>query len=684
MRHSQGLCRAANKGSEEVPAPTPQLTALLRKEGPSTDFAVIWQRLWKLAWPYWTDNDDARSAQIKLAGVMALTLGTTGVSVLFNFLGRDFFNALSEKDADKFAEMIVKWLIALCGGIPVFVMRDFFQNRLALDWREYMTRQITEDYFANRTFYQVQAGSLVDNPDQRIASDIRTFTDTALGFSMTILNAVVDLVSFSGILYTIYPPLFLALLIYSVGGTGISLYLGRPLIGLNFQQEAQEANYRYGLVRVRENAESIAFYGGEKSEERLLGARLTAVISNYAQLITTERNLQFFTSFYRFLIQILPAAVVAPLYFQGKIEFGVINQSSSAFNHILSDVSLVVYQFEALAGFGAVIDRLGEFAEVLDVSSSSEALGSQDEAEDLITLEDCPAPAATSGQDAVLLEMDNVTLRTPNGATTLVEGLSLQVAEGNSLLIVGSSGAGKTSILRAAAGLWNTGQGTIRRYGQPIGAHGSSGDIFFLPQRPYVVLGSLRDQLLYPTWGQATEPLPKEQSVPDSNGNGSASESQASSSASSSNGSGVEGPRHQGRALPSDKQLREVLVRVRLGALLERNSKAEASGNGLDTVADWAGVLSLGEQQRLAFARVLLARPRLVLMDESTSALDTSNEALLYAALRQDGITYISVGHRPTLRDFHQTVLRLKTSAGDNATDWEFCLASDVPASALS
>jgi ABC-type uncharacterized transport system fused permease/ATPase subunit len=257
---------------------------------------VIFSRLSALATPYWQESPEARW---RLGGVLALTLATTGVSVLFSFLGRDFFNALSAKDQAKFTEMLFKWLGALVLGIPVFVLRDYYQSRLALDWREWMTQKFTREYFENQTFYQVQAGALLDNPDQRIAVDVRNFTDTTLSFGVTILNAAVDLVSFSGILFSIYPPLFAALVIYSVGGTAASLAIGRPLVGLNFAQEAAEANFRYGLVRVRENAESIAFYGGEGNEAKLLGRRLKSAIENFGDLLIASRNLNFFTSFYR-------------------------------------------------------------------------------------------------------------------------------------------------------------------------------------------------------------------------------------------------------------------------------------------------------------------------------------------------------------------------------------------------
>lgn len=596
--------------------------------GPSTDLNVIASRLSQLALPYFKDGPQVKDARTKLAVVVALTLGTTGVSVLFSFLGRDFFNALAAKDEAKFTEMLVKWLVALCLGIPVFVMRDYYQSKLALDWREWMTKYLMDDYFGKRRFYTLQASAMLDNPDQRIASDVSQFTSTTLSLTMTLLNSSVDLISFSGILFSIYPPLFIALLIYSIGGTVASISIGRPLIGLNFLQEAAEADFRYGLVRVRENAESIAFYGGEEKEGSLLWNRIQSVVQNYGNLLVASRRLSFFTSFYRFLIQILPAAVVAPLYFKGDIEFGVVNQSSSAFNHILTDISLVVFQFEALAGFSAVIDRLGELTEVFEQSNVMTD-------SKVIVREEHPRQLPT------LLDITMLQLCVPRDDTkVLIRGLDLHVEQGHSLLIMGPSGSGKTSLLRAISGLWNNGEGTISLYGSPVGREEGCGEIFFVPQRPYMVLGTLRDQILYPTWAGSDQIV-----------------------------NGTPSKNNTRRSLPTDLDIRQALKTVRLDSVLERID------NDLDYLADWAAELSLGEQQRLAFARILLSMPDLVLMDESTSALDSTNERILYTALKHAGITFVSVGHRPTLLEYHEKVLVLE---GDASGSWSIKDAKDM------
>ncbi|KAG2501210.1 hypothetical protein HYH03_001023 [Edaphochlamys debaryana] len=750
--------RWARRSLPRLGVAAPGASDVAKADGPSTDLRVIADRLWKLGLPFWQEDTSARW---KLAGVVGLTLATTGVSVVFNFLGRDFFTALSEKNEEQFKIQLAMYLGAFVFGIPVFVFKSYYQSKLALEWRQWMTERMLQDYLAHRTFYGLQQSAEVDNPDQRISSDVATFTDTAMGLSLTLFNALLDLISFSGILFTIYPPLFAALVIYSVGGTAASVALGKNLVTLNFNQEAREADFRYGLVRVRENAESIAFYSGETDEKELLKQRLQAAVHNYLGLLTASRNLDFFTSFYRYLIQLLPAAVVAPLFFQGKIDFGVINQSQSAFNHILNDVSLVIYRIETLAGFSAVIDRLGEFTEAMDARNTAAAasaaaaagaaptaalpatttasttittasttatttsttattiIGADEprllQGEGLEVAEELPGirlkflgggveaaegPAGGSGRP--LLRCRDVAVVTPRGGNLLLQGLDLDVPAGSSLLVMGPSGAGKTSLLRAVAGLWGEGRGVIE-----LGM--AREEVMFLPQRPYMVLGSLRDQALYPR-RRGDDAEPRE--------DGSSAASSATSTSTSASA-----PAPPSRPLPSDEEILAVLETVSLGHLLGRyghgnspshghlyhapssaasSSAAPSATNGsatpstttsassappstpastpsspssslssaLDAVADWSGSLSLGEQQRLGWARLLLARPRLALLDEATSALDQETEAKLYKVLQRSGIAYVSVGHRSTLREFHGSLLRLKPD-GRGGMGWE-------------
>ena len=670
-----------------------------------------------VARPFWTDPQQSGEARWRLAGIVALSLGTTGArccpraivfplrssrerllpacSVGFNFLGRDFFNAISEKHEADFWRLLGTYVVVIAGAIPIFVLRDYFQSLLALKWRGWLTERYVGLYLSDRAFYRVAQEGAIDNPDQRLNSDVGAFTATALGFGMTLFTSAIDLASFSGILLGIYPPLFGVLLVYALGGTALSLKFGAPLVGLNFAQEAREADFRYALVRVRENAESIAFYAGEEAEKRLLMSRFADALNNLKGILLASRNLSFFTSAYRFLISFLPAAVVAPLFFRGEVEFGVINQSSSAFSHILGDVSLVVYQFEALAGFAATIQRVSQFeAALLPPPPGGEA--GVGESEGVIVRE----PMRADDPDHLLLTVDALSLSPPSrgraasagggcgngnglGAPLpppppLVAGLSFSLAAGQPLLLTGPSGVGKTSLLRALAGLWRGGEGTVRMRGlpqplqeppqheqpppsdatQPLGAQppspamsGEAADAwdapFFLPQRPYLPMGTLRQQLLYPRWAHG-EPQHME---------GAAS--------------------GDARPPPDDAQMLAALSAVGLSQLALRGQSASPPplppSNGSSVAAappplrgldepgiDWGLQLSLGEAQRLAFARLLLARPRLALLDEATSALDEAAEARCYEALADAGVTALSVGHRPSLRAFHRHALRLE------------------------
>ncbi|KAL3352460.1 hypothetical protein AABB24_020457 [Solanum stoloniferum] len=545
-----------------------------------------------------------------------------------------------------------------------------------------MTSYYMERYLKNKTFYKIQSQSTIDNPDQRIVDDLSSFTGTALSFSLTLFNAAIDLISFSNILFGIYPPLFGVLLAYSLGGTALSVFLGKGLVSLNFLQEKKEADFRYGLVRVRENAESIAFYGGEENEMQLLLSRFRSAFENLNQLLISSRNLDFFTSGYRYLIQILPAAVVAPMYFSGKIEFGVINQSVSAFNHILGDFSLIVYQFQALSAFSAVIDRLGEFDDVLDSNSKK---GDQDSKEK-IQLNFCLISSSNGlhsngsmplSKRVKLLHVEHLTVQTPSEAT-LIKDLSFEIFEKDHLLVTGPSGSGKTSLLRVIAGLWSFGNGAITVYVRPRGdlemlhspdvvsyqvtsTNETIGDstgrrnfegVIFLPQKPYMVLGTLRQQLLYPTWTEDSDNLSDD-----------AKQSDSVPFLMRARDARCVNERSK---KPTSEDLLQVLNDVSLGHLLSRF-------DGLDSTHEWSSVLSLGEQQRLAFGRLLLSKPTLALLDESTSALDEANEARLYQLIQAAGITYISIGHRRTLYKYHKKVLHVSTADSTSTQqNWSF------------
>jgi putative ATP-binding cassette transporter len=375
--------------------------------------------------------------------------------------------------------------------------------------------------------------------------------------------------------------LFVVALAYAGIGSIATFLLGRPLIGLNFAQLRKEADYRYKLINIRDSAESIAFYGNERKEYTKTRQRLRAALQNLGLVINWNRNLQFFTTGYNYVLAVLPTVIVAPLFFDGKIEFGAVIQAGVAFGFVLNALSIVVNHFGNISVFAAVINRLGTFLEAIDRSKKSAKVG-----EGIVT------------EVGPRVEFHNVTIFTPNRDQMLVNGLTFQLDK-RSLLLCGPSGSGKTSVLRAVAGLWSAGHGRIVR--PPLS------ETFFVPQRPYMVLGTLRSQLLY-------------------------------------------GARRSGFI---DSQLIKVVELVGLDEMLERVG-------GLDAFFDWPNVLGTGEQQRLAFARVFLARPKIVFLDEATTAVDRNMEQRLYTMLLDHVQFFVSTGNRLTLGEFHDRVLELQ------------------------
>lgn len=545
----------------------------------------LWKKFWKLAKPYWFSEQKWKARRLLFTLVVFAVL-VNGINVGISFIFRNINTSLAgfpnTGDSSTFWRMIALYAGILVIATPIVVWFDFVREKLGLHWREWLTNRFLERYLHNRAYYQLNSDSGIDNPDQRIADDIRAFSRTSLSFLLVILSSVITLISFTGVLLSISVTLSMTLIAYAIVGTVITAWLGRRLIGINFNQLKREADFRYGLVHVRDNAEAIAFYQGEVPELAQLRRRFWDALRNFDLLIRWERNLSFFTSSYNFLVRALPYLVVAPIYLAGQTDFGAITQAAMAFDQIFRALSLVVSQFEALTAFAAGVNRLGSFAEAIEPTA----------------LEERKSTTITTTEDEQLA-LARVTLLTPNYQRTLVKNLSLKLNPGEGLAIVGHSGSGKSSLLRAIAGLWNTGLGHIARP--------ALGEMLFLPQRPYMVLGSLRDQLLYP---------------------------------------------HQNRSI-DEAQLYQVLEQVNLAELPDRVG-------GFDIELDWANTLSLGEQQRLAFARLLLAQPRYVILDEATSALDLDNEQHLYQQLQKMKLTFISVGHRSSLLQYHHYVLKLE------------------------
>ena len=515
---------------------------------------------------------------VLLATVLLLSVAVTGINIGFSYIGNFFTNALVQKNQALAYLFVGVYGAGFLIGIPIVALYGYVEHYLGLHWRDWLTRDFLGNYFRGRTYYDIETKGEIDNPDQRLSEDIRNFTRVTLAFLLIILGSLMDLVSFSGILWTKSQLLVWVVLAYSVLGTLITVWMGRRLVRLNYNQLRYEADFRYALVHVRDNAESIAFYRGETQEVERVSGRFLHVLRNYNLLIGWQRNLSFLTTAYRYLPVVLPYLVLFPQYFSGKIQFGDMTQANFAFAQVYGALSLIVSQIQEITNFAAGVDRLAAFT-------------------DTVAAETAP-PARIQSEEAPQLALEDVTLLTPNAQRMLVEHLSVHLPPKACLIIVGPSGVGKSSLLRAIAGLWQRGTGTIRRPALDA--------MLFLPQRPYMVLGSLRAQLLYPAMPHSM----------------------------------------------SEAALRHVLEQVNLAELPERVG-------GLDVELDWADVLSLGEQQRLAFARLLLTKPQYAVLDEATSALDVQNEEHLYRLLQAAEITYVSVGHRPSMLQYHQYVLEL-------------------------
>ncbi|MPZ59348.1 MAG: ATP-binding cassette domain-containing protein [Rhizobiales bacterium] len=553
--------------------------------------------IWRLAAPYFR-SEDRVTARVLLASVIVIELALVAVDVLINQWNNRFYNALQDRDWDSF----VYELLFFCGLAVAYIVLAVYQlylnQWLQIRWRQWMTKTYLNDWLGSSNHYRMQLlGDAADNPDQRIAEDIRLFVEKTLEIGVGLLSAVVTLGSFVVILWLLSAaaPLYLfgtqisipgylvwAALLYAIVGTILTHLIGWPLIRLNYDQQRYEADFRFNLVRVRENSEQIALLEGEPAENSRLMSRFGRVASNWMQIMSRTKKLTFLTAGYRQVSVVFPFVVVSPAYFAGAVQLGGLMQTASAFNSVQNALSFFVTAYRQLAEWQSVIQRLNGFEQAVAAARAAAVTPP--------VIEVMP----TAGRGTI--ELHDLAVSLPNGVP-LVTASSVSVAPGDRVLVTGPSGSGKSTLFRALAGVWPFGRGRIH---VPQGA-----TVMMLPQRPYFPVATLAEAIIYPAKPGSFSP----------------------------------------------DRVAEVLQAVGLPALAER----------LAEEAPWNRMLSLGEQQRLGIARALLHAPDFLFLDEATASLDEPGEAALYRLLteRLPASTVVSIGHRSTLRTFHHRHLVL-------------------------
>ena len=554
---------------------------------------------WSIARPYWF-SEERWVARGLLAAVLAMNLAQVWINVRLNSWYNDFYNSLQNYDEAAFFYQLALFALLAGSYILLLVYGVYLQSMLQIRWRRWMTNVYLKEWLGDKIYYRLQlTGDSTDNPDQRIAEDLNLFPAQTLNLSLGLLTNIVQAVSFSFILWDLSGPLdiplgggstlsipgymFWAVLFYTAAVTWIAIRLGRPLVNLNFAQQRVEADFRFSLVRLREYSESVAFYGGEPREFDIFSERFGRVFANFWAIMVRTRILGFAQYGSSQAAVVFPYLVAAPRYFGERMQLGAIQQVAGAFTSLQGSLAYIITSYNDIANWAAVLNRLASFRDRVDEIHADIAKPQ-------------PIVIERAGEG---VEVDDLALALPNGAP-LRQGVNFDVPPGQSLLIQGPTGTGKSTLLRAIAGLWPFGRGHIRL--DPKRA-------FFLPQKSYIPLGSLRAALLYPDAGVG---------------------------------------------VPAEK-LVGVLKQVGL----------EQLSPDLDKVDLWAQRLSGGEQQRLAIARVLLAEPSVIFLDEATASLDEAGQEMLYRLLRDLPWhpTIISVGHRATLRQFHDRVFELTPAA---------------------
>jgi putative ATP-binding cassette transporter len=531
--------------------------------------------------------------------LIALIVAFNALNVLNSYVGRDFMTAISNRDSARFIRQAILYVGVFGASTLVGAFYAFSEQRLALLWREWLTRALLTAYLDRRAYYRLRAAGILTNPDERIAEDVKAFTTTTLSFVLLLSNATVTVMAFSGVLWSISRTLFGIALLYAACGSALTVLFGRRLVWLNYNQLDKEGDFRASLVHVHANTESIALLRGETRVRDRLWRRLDDLVANMRRLIAVNRNLAFFTNGYNYLIQIIPALVVAPLFIRGEVEFGVITQSAMAFTTLLGALSLVVTQFQSISSFGAVIARISTLADALESVRPPGAAGLE------------------VSQDDARVAYEGLTLRSPDDDHVLVRDLTVSIPHGTNALIAGPNDAAKVALFRATSGIWEHGSGRIVRPGLDA--------ILFLPERPYVLPGTLRDVL---------RPAVQEGVI-------------------------------------ADEQMTTVLRGLRLDGVLERV--------GFDVERDWAATLSLGEQQLLSVARMVLAAPRFVFLERPRATLGAAQSDCVMSLLRERSITCLTLSDGDDRLEDYDALLEL---GSDGASTWKALDAGAKGASA--
>jgi putative ATP-binding cassette transporter len=557
----------------------------------------MWSRLVTLAIPFFR-SDVRRRAIGGLTLAIILLIAINGTNVVNSYIGRDFMSALAERHGGRFYFYAAVLAGVFAVATAVEVLSVYVQQRVAILWREWLTRRFIARYIAGRAYLRLAKRQDIDNPDERISQDVSTFTSTTLSILVLLVSGALTLVAFSGVLWLITPWLFVTALAYAAVGSAGTILLGRRLIPLNNEQLRREADFRYTLGRLREHAEAVAEVGGEAEQERRLESRLTRLVANFRKIIRISRNLGFFTTEYGYLPQIIPAAVAAPLYLRRQVDFGAITQAAMAFAQVQGAFSIIVTQFQTLTSYAVVVGRLGALWEATEPSAASPSAAAAP-----IPLAKPPAPAhlpagpvVETSPDAPRVLYEHVNLWTPEVRRPLIRDLSLELHTGRRIAITGPHDA-EGALLFATAGLWPDGEGRISRPARRA--------VMFIGQRPCAVAGRLREILL----------------------------------------DGL------GREIADDR-LQTLLAEVDLTDVVAR-------AGGLDADCDWSQRLSAGQLQALRFVRLLLASPRFAFLGDPCLALDAPAADRLYPALARSSITYVSVGCPEALFGYHDAVLEV-------------------------